>query len=474
MSADPRDQLIEELRATIARLEAKVADLEEKLRKSSSNSSKPPSSDGPSSPRTKPTRRKKSGKRRGAQPGHPKHDRPLVPVEQVDAVHDVKPEKCDSCGIRLYGTDPDPTRHQVAELPVVRPTVTEYRLHALGCRCGHVTCADLPAGVPRGAFGPGVVATVAVLIGAYRLSKRLTVALLNDLMGLDISLGSVIKCQREALRALTPCVQEVAAHVQAAPVKHADETSWRQAGARAWLWTVVTPLVTFFTIQNRRSSEAARVALGARLGVLVSDRFSGYSWWPLSRRQVCWSHLIRDFIAIAERGGASERIGKLLGEEADRLFAWHHRVRDGTLARSSFKVYARNLRERVRLLLQEGKSLTDASKTAKTCAKMLRVFPAFWYFVDHPEVEPTNNAAEQAVRHGVMLRRTSQGTQSAHGSDFVAAMLTVHATLRQQRREILSFVVAACQARLLELTPPSLLPPALPRPGHHDSLAQAA
>jgi len=120
VSADPRDRLIEELRATIAELEAKVADLEEKLRKSSSNSSKPPSSDGPGTPRRKPKQRKRSGKKRGAQPGHPKHDRPLVPVEEVDAVHDVKPEKCASCGGRLRGEDPDPVRHQVTELPVVR------------------------------------------------------------------------------------------------------------------------------------------------------------------------------------------------------------------------------------------------------------------------------------------------------------------------------------------------------------------
>jgi len=472
--ADPRDRLIEELRATIAELEAKVADLEEKLRKSSSNSSKPPSSDGPGTPRRKPKQRKRSGKKRGAQPGHPKHDRPLVPVEEVDAVHDVKPEKCASCGGRLRGEDPEPVRHQVTELPVVRPTVTEYRLHALGCRCGHVTCAELPPGVPRGAFGPGVVATVAVLMGAYRLSKRLTVELLRDLMRLDISLGSVIRCQRDALRSLAPCVEEAAAHVAVAPVKHADETGWREAGARAWLWVVVTPLVTFFAIQSRRSAEAARLALGAGRGVLVSDRFSGYSWWPLWRRQVCWSHLIRDFVAIAERGGASGRIGKLLGEEAERLFVWHHRVRDGTLARSSFKVYVRALQKRVRALLVEGTTLIDAPKTAKTCAKMLRIFPAFWYFVDHPEVEPTNNAAEQAIRHGVMFRRTSQGTQSAHGSEFVAAMLTVHATLRQQHRDILSFVATACHARLLGLAPPTLLPSAPVPSTHHRPAAQAA
>lgn len=481
MPADPRDQLILELReiiaqqaATIAKLEARVAELEEQVRRSSSNSSKPPSSDGPGKPRSKPSRKKRSGKKRGAQPGHPKHERPLLPVEQVDAVVDVKPRECEACAADLHGTDPEPKRHQVTEVPVVKPSVTEYRLHSLGCHCGHVTCAQLPAGVPTGAFGPSVVATVAVLLGAYRLSKRLAADLLHDLLGVDISLGAVVGCQRQAERALAPCVAEAAAHVRAEPVKHGDETGWREAGTRAWFWTVVTPLVTFFAIHSKRSAESARAVLGAGLGVLVSDRFSGYSWWSLSQRQVCWAHLIRDFLAIEERGEASGRIGKLLGEEADRLFAWYHRVRDGTLSRATFKVYARSLRERVRHLLVEGKDLKDQPKTAKTCSKMLRVFPAFWYFVSHPEVEPTNNAAEQAVRHGVMYRRTSQGTQSAHGSAFVAAILTVHATLRRQQRDIRSFVLEACRARLLGSAPPSLIPATAASDDHHTSFARAA
>jgi len=229
-------------------------------------------------------------------------------------------------------------------------------------------------------------------------------------------------------------------------------------------------LVQLHAAQMRASLSPAEAALwaairGKRLGVMF-------------RRQVVIGSLIVDFCAPAAR---------LIVEVDGRHHEWRRgadashdaklrRVRDGTLARSSFKVYVRVLQKRVRAPLVEGETLIDAPKTAKTCAKMQRIFPAFWYFVDQPEVEPTNNAAEQAIRHGVMFRRTSQGTQSAHGSEFVAAMLTVHAPLQQQHRnrDILSFVATACHARLLGLAPPTLLP-SVPVPStHHRPAARAA
>ena len=482
VSVDPRDEIIAELQrqlaerdAIIAQLRAEIADLKEKLGKSSRNSSKPPSSDSPGTGRAKKrSHRKPSGKKRGAQPGHPKHGRPLVPESELDEIHDIKPTECESCGRRLHGTDSEPERHQVTDIPMPKPTTEEYRLHALGCACGHVTRAKLPDGVPTGAFGPGIVARVGLVMGAYRLSKRLTVDLLRDLLGLRISVGSIIRCQNDATAALRPCVAEAAEHVKTAEQKHADETSWRVAGVRAWLWVVVTPIVTLFAIHSKRSAESARATLGAGVGALISDRFSGYSWWPLERRQLCWAHLIRDFVAIQERGGASGRIGKRLGEEAERLFSWYHQVRDGTLAWSSFRVYVRPLKKRVRELLEQGTRLRSQPKTAKTCAKMLRVFPAFWYFVDHPDIEPTNNTAEQEIRHGVLFRKTSQGTQSDRGSEFVATILTVRATLRKQERNILDFIIEACRARLNGRKPPSLLRPDRCATPPAQTLAEAA
>jgi transposase len=282
---------------------------------------------------------------------------------------------------------------------------------------------------------------------------------LCDLFGLEMSLGAVIGCPRLGSAALEEPVVEARDFVRHATVKHSDETSWRQGANRAkvWLWAVVTAGVTVFAIQRERSTEAAKTLLGKLGGVLVSDRYSAYGFWRLGMRQVCWAHLIRDFVAIAERGGASSRIGDALLEEERRLFVWWHRVRDGDLSRERLRIYVRPLRKRVHALLIQGQSCQQP-KTARTCTKILQVFDALWLFVERAGVEPTNNTAERAVRHAVMWRKLCGGTHSEQGSRFVERVLTVVATLRQQNRNILAFVRAACEAQLTGARPPSLLP----------------
>lgn len=450
------EKLVEQQRKQIAALTEQVAKLTEQLRQSSRNSSKPPSSDGPEAA---PRKKKRRGKRkRGGQPGHDKHERALVPVEQVDKLVVLRPEQCGCCGAKLDGDDPSPHRHQVFEIPQVKPHVTEYQQHSLGCdACGAVTTKPLPEGVPTRAFGPSVDATVSLLTGAYRLSKRMGAALMRDLYRLNMSLGSVVACERAASEALAQPVDEARAFVAEPMMKHADETSWREAGKKAWLWTVVTQFVTVFMIHARRNTEAAQQLLGRAVGVLHSDRHGAYNWWPQKLRQLCWAHLERDIIAIAERGMDSERIGDALLDEVHRMFHWWHRVRDGTLARTTFQVYMRPLIKRVEALLAEGTTLPNL-RTARTCAKILKLKDALWTFVRIAGVEPTNNAAEQAVRHGVIWRKTSFGTQSAAGSRFVERILTVRATLRQQDRDVLAFIRNACEAALHGRRPPSLLP----------------
>ena len=453
-----RDRQIERLMAQVQELTATVTKLQEQVRTSSHNSSKPPSSDGPGVP----PRPKKSptGRKPGGQPGHERHERELLPVEKVSKVVACIPEQCERCGKRLHGKDPDPKRRQVAELPKVEPEVTEYQQHGLCCEdCGHCTLGKLPSGVPTGAFGPSVDATVALLMGVYRLSKRLVPELMYDLFGLQMSLGAVIGCQKAASEALATPIEQAVGFVQQQPVKHADETSWREGPqrARVWLWTAVTRWVTVFCIQARRNANAARELLGQACGVLITDRHGAYMWWPDCYHQFCWAHLKRDVTAIEERGGASQRIGQAMLEEIERMFGWWHRVRDGTLARSTFQVYMRGLRRRFEALLAQGAALPK-SKTSKTCKNILKHADSLWTFVYIEGVEPTNNRAEQKVRHGVILRKISGGTNSEAGSRFIERILTVHATLRQQQRSILDFLRDACQAALLGKPAPSLLP----------------
>jgi len=440
--------------AQVNTLTAKVADLEEKLRKSSRNSSKPPSSDGPKSPPRAP--KTSTGRKPGGQEGHDKHDRPLVPSEKVNKRVVLRPKRCRGCGHGLVGEDQSPHRHQVFELPRVEPIVTEYELHSLECNCGVTTRAELPPDVPTGAFGPSVNATVAVLMGVYRLSKRAVPELMRDLFGLMMSVGAVIGCQQAASAALEAPVEEAKAAVVAAPIKYADETGWREARRRAFLWTVVTAKLTVFMVHARRNADAARALLGEALGVLVSDRHGAYNWWSTLMHQFCWSHLKRDFQAITERGHRSAEIGAALLQDVDRMFAWWHRVRDGTLKRATFRVYMRDLQRRVEDLLAEGAACPHL-KTSKTCAKILKHAEALWTFVRVEGVEPTNNGAERAVRHAVLWRKSSYGTHSEAGSRFVERILTAHASLRQQQRNVIDFVRLACAAKIRGHDPPSLL-----------------
>jgi transposase len=457
-----------ELEKENAALRRENAALKEKLGKSSRNSSKPPSSDGPQVP-SRP-KRTPTGRKPGGQPGHERHERALVPIEEVDEVVVLKPARCGDCWEQLTGTDPTPRRHQVAELPEVRPVVTEYQLHTLTCTCGCVTTADLPKGVPSGSFGASVVAVIALLMGVYRLSKRAVPDVMYDLFGLSMSVGAAVGCQHKASEALAAPFEEAQLVIIDAPVKHADETGWREARRRAWLWVVVTSSLTVFMVHARRNSDAARLLLGKARGVLVTDRHGAYNWWPRRLRQFCWAHLIRDFTAIAERGHESKRIGDALLVEATRMFDWWHRLRQGDLSRATFRVYMRDLRRRVEDLLCEGATCLHP-KTEETCKKLLAAVDSMWTFVRVVGVEPTNNIAERAVRHAVIWRKACYGTHSERGSRFVERILTTHASLRQQRRSVLDFIRTACLAKLHGLAPPSLLPSADQAAGMTLSLA---
>lgn len=264
-----------QLTARVAALEATVQELTERLRQDSSTSSRPPSSDAPERKRPR-RRRPPSGRRPGGQPGHRGQTRTLMPVAEVDEVVSLKPASCASCNQSLAGADPEPQRHQVVEIPPIRPVVTEYQLHRLACPCcGEATQAALPSGVPTGVVGPRAQAIAALCTGAYRLSKRTTQRVLADLFGLCVSLGTISTLEAATTAAVAAPVEEARTAVQAQASAHLDETGWREGGKRAWLWVAATTWVTVFLVRLSRGGDVARELLGATFsGILVTDRWS--------------------------------------------------------------------------------------------------------------------------------------------------------------------------------------------------------
>ncbi len=453
------DARIAKLEALVEQLSAKIKELERRLDQDSSNSDKPPSSDPPHRP---PRQKRERGKRSpGGQPGHEGHARELLPPEQVDDIQEHKPPECRGCGRKLRGEDPSPLRHQVTEVPVVQPTVVEHRLHCLECPgCGEQTRADFPVGVPSGAFGPRLQGLVGLFTGAYRISKRNTAQLLSDCFGVQIALGSIKRLEDDLSAALAAPVEAAKRYVRSQQVVGMDETGWRQRGKKAWLWTAVTALVVVFVIRFSRGSIVAKELVGEDYeGRIVTDRWSAYTWVDPKRRQICWAHLKRDFQKIAESGGELAAIGEGLQDQRKQLFKLWHRVRDGTLARSSFQTYVGPLRAEVKNLLRRGKACTD-EKLSGMCNEILKLEVAMWTFVRVEGVEPSNNNSERALRHAVIWRKTSFGTQSEGGTTFVERILTVAQSLRLQQRSVLDYLAETCSAALEGRAGPSLLPSA--------------
>lgn len=424
-------------------LKTEVAALRERLGQNSSNSSRPPSSDPPQAGRR--SRREPSGKKQGAQVGHQGAGRSLKPVEEVDHVVELRPLRCRKCGRRLQGDDPRPARLQVTEIPAAQAEVTEYRRHTLACaECGVKTETKWSEEVPAGRFGARLQAIAAYLTGRLGLSHRDCVEALRILHGVELSTGSISALQRQVSAMLETPVETAHEFVRHQAVNHVDETGWRERGQLHWLWVNATRRVTAFRVAAKRDAATAREVIGGvKTSIITTDRHLGYSWLASERRQVCWAHLKRDFQAISERSGDSKEIGEALLEQTREVFRLWHQVGEGRLSRRKFHQLMAPVQQRVKELLDEG-SDCRSSKTRGRCRQIRMVEAALWTFVRVRGVEPTNNAAERALRRAVLWRRKSFGTQSDEGSRFVERILTVVTTLKQQGRDVLAYLTAAC------------------------------
>lgn len=462
---DPRDQRIAEQQRRIEQLEREVTELKQlvaklmaQLGQNSRNSHLPPSSDGPAGrpPEKKPPRGD-AKKKRGGQPGHEGHKRELLPVEKVNKVVELYPGECENCWAALPEVrDENATRYQVTEMPPVQPHTTEFRRNAVACGCcGYTTLAKVDQ-VPASPFGPQLMSLITLLTGVYHISRRHTVELLHDVLGVRLSLGAVSAVEARVSDAIAPAVQEASDAIAGAKVKHADATSWLEAGKLRSLWTIATSAVTVFKIFVDGSADTIKPFFGACKGILVSDRAKVLSFWDMARRQVCWAHLLRKFVSFSERDGPAGQLGRELLDATAVMFRYWRDLRANKLDRAQFYAWMTPLRTQVEACLERAAAAGIADFSG-SCADILAHREALWTFVERTDVEPTNNHAERELRRFVLWRKRSFGAQSERGHLFAERVMTVAHTARKQGKNVLAFLTACCKAQLSATAAPSLL-----------------
>jgi transposase len=427
----------------IRQLEARVEKLERELGKNSRNSSLPPSSDPPG--KRRPARGKdRSGLSQGAQPGHEGHGRDLLPLSAVDEVVEHWPERCE-CGHVFAAGEllavREPVRHQVEELPVISTQVIEHRCPRVRCPgCGEQTRAMLPADVAGSAFGPRFEAAVAALSVRNRVSRCDVVELAEELFGARLCSGTVDAILGRAARALKDPYEDLGERVRASESLNMDETGWRTAGERRALWGAFTDRHALFAIAPDRHADHAKSLLAHTEAIVTSDRWWAYSHLPLARRQVCWSHLRRDFTAHAEGLAAEKEFGEAGLALCERVF-WTWEIFQHISDRDELKRAIRQLQRTYKPIIRSYAAKRARNRHCRGMARnLLKLWPALWTFANHDGVQPTNNHAERALRGAVIYRKLSLGSQSEQGERRIERLLSASITCRLQRRSLFAYM----------------------------------
>ena len=430
--------------------------LEEQPRQDSRTSSTPPSADPP---KTRAERRaearakakelmRRDGERRkaGGQSGHLGAGRDLRPEDQVDEIVDHYPDACGGCGRSFddgqRGRGGRFGRHQVCELPPISVIVTEHRTHQLRCRhCRARTSAPLPELIAGSPFGLRLQAAVVTLTARHRISRRGITELARDLFGAWLSTGSVDAICQRASDALAGPHCELQDRVLDQGAVHVDETGWRTGGEGRALWTATTPEATFLKIAEHCNREQFDALIGAYAGIVISDRWNGFSHLDPTRRQVCWSHLQRDFRRHGDGLGEQKTFGERGLELTGRVFtAWRAYQREHH-NRDRLKAEIAPIQTELRQLLEQASPKSQRTRWHRRFANnLLKVWPALWTFTIIDGVQPTNNPAERALRSPVIHRKVSLGTQSNDGERFAERALSAAGTLRLQHRSLFTYL----------------------------------
>ena len=450
-------QFILDLAARVRGMDERLSRLESEARQDSRTSSQPPSQDPPKSrqQRRAEAREKakelarREGERRkaGGQPGHRGAGRELKPSDQMDEIVDHYPNACGGCGHRFGEEQRRPGgrfgRHQVAELPPIGVIWTEHRTHQLRCRhCRARTSACVPEGIACSPFGLRLQAALVTLTAAYRVSRRAITEIARDLFGVTLSTGAGDAICQRASQALAGPHLQLQDWVLDQPAVHVDETGWRTSGDGRALWGASTPDAVFLQIAEHCNREVFDALIGSSYpGIVISDRWNGYSHRDPQRRQACWSHLKRDFRRHADGLGEQKPFGERGLELTGRVFAAWRAYQHEHHNRGRLKAEITSIQTELRELLQDASPKKARNRWHRRFANnLLKIWPALWTFTLIDGVEPTNNPAERALRAPVIHRKVSLGTQSENGERFAERALSAAGTCRLQHRSLFTYL----------------------------------
>lgn len=458
-------QRIADLESQLAQRDARIADLEQKvaflteqvakLSKNSSNSSKPPSSDIVNPPKSGPS--DGQPRKQGGQPGHNGAHRQPFSLDQIDEVYEDIPDHCPK-GHDLSGQPLlEPRIHQQAERVEKPVKITEHRRYAKRCPiCDQIVYADLSEGVAGDPlFGPRLTALAAYMKGALHTTYSGLEDFSRDVLGLTISRSLLCNMIARVSATLQPAYDELGEHVPTAPVLNIDESGWKDNGVKYWLWIFATNTISLFVLARSRSSKVLYEVLGATWsGTIVSDFFSAYVKYANTLQQFCLAHLIRDIKFLTTLPDPMEQaFGTLLLSQFRRLFhLWHRRDK---IPKERFDPLMQKIQNRIFVLAQR----ENLPKHSRRLARRIRKHGgALFRFLFDPLVSPTNNLAEQSIRHSVLNQRLTQGSRSEMGRRWNERIFTVVGTCRKQGRSAWQFLCDTVSAHYCHMPMPSLIP----------------
>jgi transposase len=449
-----QDKQLAAQRQQIAALEAEVA----RLKKNSSNSSKPPSSDIVKPPKPLPPA---GGQRKiGGQPGHEAHFRQPFTVQEIHRVQPYTLSICPGCGGRLTPAKVPPRVIQQVELVPRLVEVKEHRSGGFYCKhCDQIHYAPLPAAVEQGGLlGPELTALVGYLKGMCHCSFSTIRKLLRDVLQVTISRGQLVKVIDKAAAAMAGAYEQLRTLLPEEDHLNVDETGHKAQGQPWWTWCFRADLYTLFKIDPSRGSAVLVQMLGKEFdGVLGCDYFSAYhKYMDLSevRIQFCLAHLIRDVKFLTELPDkVTAAYGQRVLEGLRQLFHVIHRQE--TMEPARFQRALEKAREE---LVSVGKRAPPRIEAQNMAQRFKEHGADYFRFITTPGIAPTNNLAEQAIRFVVIDRLITQGTRSEGGRRWSERIWTAIATCTQQGRSVFEYLRQSIVALFTNTPAPSLLP----------------